>query len=93
MTHTLEVTEVDDDLLQLLDQRASQQAQDRSAYVRDLLRRDLTAQAGSSFGKRTFAQILAPVHESVQQSGMTEAEVDALLDETLADVRRKSRYR
>ena len=94
MTHTLEVTEVDDNLLELLDQRASQQAQDRSAYVRDLLRRDLTAmQSGPALGKRTFAQILAPVHESVQQSGMTEAEVDALLTETLADVRRERRMR
>ncbi len=72
MTHTLEVTEADD----------------------DLLRRDLAAmQSGPTLGKRTVAQILVPVHKSVQQSGMTEAEVDALLNETLADVRRERRMR
>lgn len=49
MTHTLEVTEVDDDLLQLLDQRASQQAQDRSAYVRDLLQRALEEEELNEF--------------------------------------------
>ena len=41
--------EVDDDLLQLLDQRASQQAQDRSAYVRDLLRRALEEEELNEF--------------------------------------------
>ena len=95
-THTIEVTDIDEDLLRSLDKRASQQAQDRSTYVRDLLRRDLAethGRAGAPATQKTFAEILTPIHESVRQSGMTPDEVNALLDETLADVRRERRMR
>jgi hypothetical protein len=37
----------------------------------------------------TFAEVLAPVHEDFRQSGMDEAELDALLDTTLAQVRKE----
>lgn len=89
-THTIEVTDIDEDLLRRLDQRARYQAKDRSAYVRDLLRRDLAREEAKAADK-TFTEILAPIHESVRQSGMSEEEVIGLLDETLADVRRERR--
>ncbi len=41
----------------------------------------------------TFAEILAPVHEDYRKSGMTEAELNALLEGTLAEVRRERRDR
>lgn len=63
MTHTLEVTEVDDDLLQLLDQRASQQAQDRSAYVRDLLRRALEEEGLTEFISTQIDEVRRERHE------------------------------
>jgi hypothetical protein len=41
----------------------------------------------------TFAEILAPVHENFRQSGMTEAELDMLLEQTLAEARKERRER
>ena len=41
----------------------------------------------------TFAEVLAPVHEDFRRSGLSEAEVDALLDSTLAEVRKERRER
>ncbi|HUY33872.1 MAG TPA: hypothetical protein VMV69_14080 [Pirellulales bacterium] len=37
----------------------------------------------------TFAEILAPVHEDFRRSGMNEAVLDALMNETLAEVRKQ----
>jgi hypothetical protein len=41
----------------------------------------------------TFAEVLGPVHEDYRKSGMTEAELDALLETTLAEVRQERRQR
>jgi hypothetical protein len=41
----------------------------------------------------TFAEVLAPVHEDFRASGMTQAELDALLEGTLAEVRKERRDR
>lgn len=95
-THTIEVTDIDEDLLRSLDKRASQQAQDRSAYVRDLLRRDLAETHGRAEApatQKTFAEILAPIHESVRQSGYTEEEVIGFFDEALREVRAERRQK
>lgn len=91
-THTIEVTDIDEDLLRRLDQRAGQQGQDRSAYLRDLMQRDL-AREGTKAADTTFAEILTPIHDAVRRSGMSEEEVMILLDETLVDVRRERRQR
>jgi len=37
--------------------------------------------------------ILAPVHEDFRKSGMTEAELEPLLDETLAEARAERKHR
>jgi hypothetical protein len=36
---------------------------------------------------RSFREIMAPVHEEFRQSGMTEPELETLLDDALADSR------
>ena len=41
----------------------------------------------------TFAEILAPVHEDFRCSGMADAELDALLESTLALSRKERRER
>jgi hypothetical protein len=40
-----------------------------------------------------FGEVLAPVHEDFRQSGMTEPELDTLLERTLTEVRRERRER
>jgi hypothetical protein len=39
----------------------------------------------------SFAAVLAPVHEDFRRSGMTEAELDTLLQDTLAESREERR--
>lgn len=56
-THTIEVTDIDEDLLRRLNQRARHQGQDRSACIRDLLRRALDEEEITDF-------INAQVHEA-----------------------------
>ncbi len=41
----------------------------------------------------TFAEILAPIHEDFRKSDMTEAELDALLERTVAEARKHRRER
>ncbi len=87
-THTLEVTDVPEDLLQLLDQRARQHAKDRSAYIRDLLWQDLSISAASA---ESLADVLAPFHAAVQAAGVTEGEAVDVFEETLRQTRAERR--
>jgi hypothetical protein len=41
----------------------------------------------------SFEAILAPVHDDFRRSGMTEAELDTLLQDTLTEVRQEQRSR
>lgn len=41
--------------------------------------------------RRTFAQVLEPIHDAVEASGMGEAEVEALVDQELKAVRAERR--
>ena len=83
MTYTLEVTDVPEDLIELLDRRVRQQAKDRSEYIRDLLTRDLKSRSEAE----TMTEVLAPLHEAVQLSGCTEEEAIGAFDEALREVR------
>lgn len=93
MTHTIEVTGIPEEMLERLDSRARERhATDRSEYVRELIARDLSSgpevsDTPAAKKEKTMAEVLAPIQESVRQSGMTTEEVNALLDETLRDVR------
>lgn len=82
MTVTIELSPDEERRLQ---ERAAQLGQDVTAYVRLLIREDL--EVGSSQKRRTFAEILSPVHEDFRKSGMTEGELDALLEEALRETR------
>jgi hypothetical protein len=42
---------------------------------------------------KSFAEILAPIQQGFRESGMPDAELDALLEQTLTDVRREHRER
>ena len=42
--------------------------------------------AASRAGEKTLAEILAPIHEDFRKSGLTEAELDALLEECREEV-------
>jgi metal-responsive CopG/Arc/MetJ family transcriptional regulator len=88
ITQTLQITDVPEDLIHLLDQRASQQATDRSAYIRDLLRRDLERTSAS---EKSMAETLAPFHEAVRESGCTEEEAIGFFDQALQEVRQERR--
>ena len=62
-TYTIEITDIPDDLLLHLDQQAQKQAKDRSAYIRDLLRRDLAqpqACVEASTAGKAFAENSRP---------------------------------
>lgn len=88
MTQTLQVTDVPEDLIYLLDQRANQQAKDRSAYIRDLLRQDLE---NTSASEKSMAEALAPFHEAVRESDYTEEEAIGFFDQALQEVRQERR--
>ena len=60
-------------------QRAKERGQDVSAYVNQIIDRDIA--------QPTFAEILAPIHEDVRKSGMTEVEINALIEESIREVR------
>jgi hypothetical protein len=66
---------------QKLRARAAATGKDVATLVREAVEEKLRAPLP------TFAEILAPVHEDFRQSGMTDAELDALLEGTLAEVR------
>lgn len=82
MTVTVELSPDEERRLQ---ERAAQLGQDVTAYIQRLIREDL--KGGSSAQCRTFAEILAPVHEDFRKSGMTEGELDTLLGEALRESR------
>jgi hypothetical protein len=86
MTVTIDLTPDEE---QRLSERAARQGQDVTAYVRRLIREDLTSAPAP--GRRTIAEVLAPVHEDFRASGMDDGELDTLLRETLAEVRSERR--
>jgi len=71
-----------------LRERVERLGQDLTGYVRRLIREDLETPAP---GGRTFAEILAPVHDDARRDGVTEEERDALLEEALRTSRAERR--
>jgi hypothetical protein len=63
--------------------RAAAAGQDVSGYVHQLIRKDID--------ESMLAEILAPIHQSVRASGMTVPQVDALIDDAIAESRRERR--
>jgi hypothetical protein len=65
-----------------LRERAAAVGKDVHSFARDAVEKELLR-------PQTFAEILAPVHKAVRESGMSEEEVNALLQKALADTRRE----
>src|SRR5208282_3311397 len=76
---------------QKLEELARQSGKDPSVYVHDVVTAYLNG-AGPK-GVKMFEQILAPIWEGWRQSGMTEAEIDDLLQRELQEVRRERHQR
>jgi hypothetical protein len=93
-SHTIKVTGVSEELLDLLDQRIrAQHATGRAEYIRELIRRDVLATGdvppGWPSADMPFRQLLAPVQKEAAQLGETEEETEEFLRQELADYRRK----
>jgi len=89
-SHTIKVTGVSGELLQLLDERIqAQHSTERSEYIRELIRRDvLGAPAyGVSLRSRSFREILAPVHEETLQQGVPDDEMDQDIEDAIRETR------
>ncbi len=69
-----------------LQERASRLGQDLTAYLQRLIRQDLASNPPAP-GDRTFAEVLNPVHQDFLDSGMTEGELETLLEEALTESR------
>jgi hypothetical protein len=91
-THTIEVTDISDELLELLDERVREMGSDRASFVRELIRSELqraspTPTEVPPHAEMTFEKILKPVHEQAAASGLDEEELESLFEETRARVR------
>ena len=76
--HTIEVTGVPEETLRLLDKHILQQGGDRSAYIRELFDRELRSP--------TLTELLAPFRKQVDDSGMSEDELNDLFEEARDEV-------
>jgi hypothetical protein len=65
--------------------RAAASGKDVHTWVREVIEEKLQTP------KPTFAEVLAPVHADFRNSGMTAAQLDTLLEETIAEVRDERR--
>ena len=66
---------------------------DLSEYVHQVLTEHLRSGQSPEAASKTFDEILAPIREGWQQSGMTEDEITALFGETRDEVRQERRAR
>jgi metal-responsive CopG/Arc/MetJ family transcriptional regulator len=91
-SHTIKVTGVSKELLDLLDERIQEQhAAGRAEYIRELIRRDVLPNRTAP-GRRSFREIVAPVHAAAPP-GETEEESDEFVEELIASSRRDRRTR
>ena len=67
--------------------RAAATGKDVSTLVREAVEEKLRTPLP------TFAEVMAPVHEDYRRSGLREAELDSILEDTLAEVRKERRER
>jgi hypothetical protein len=89
-SHTIKVTGVSPELLQLLDERIrAQHAAGRSDYIRELIRKDILGApaSGSAQPARSFREILAPVHEETLRQGYADEEIDQDIDDAVRETR------
>jgi hypothetical protein len=90
MTITIELRPEEE---QMLRERARKSGQELPEYVHQLLEQHIRSSPHPEAPPKTFDQILAPIREGWQQSGMTEEEITALFEETRDEVRKERRAR
>lgn len=86
--HTVEVRGLSEEMLRRLDELALQRGGDRSQVIREILTRELGGDRHEMAGQ-SFDAALAPMRAGFAESGLSEAEAEALLDEGLRAVRAK----
>ena len=72
-----------------LKERAARSGQTLEAYLQHVLEREVqasTSEVGAGPETRPLKEILAPIHAEFRQSGMTEGELDALIEECRDEV-------
>lgn len=74
-----------------LQERAAQSGQDVTEYVHQLIEKDV--QKGPSGPSGTLDEMLAPIRRQFEESGMTEKELDTLIEETREEVWQEKRGR
>ncbi len=88
--YTIEVTDIPEDLLQRLDERARTTGRDRSQVIRELIARELGAEE-PPLASHSFDAVLAPIREGFTESGLSEEEATDLLEAGLRAVRAEKR--
>ncbi len=90
MTITIELRPDEE---QMLRERARTSGRELPEYVHHVLEEHIRSVSHPEAAPKTFDQILAPIREGWQQSGMTEEEITALFEETRDEVRKERRAR
>jgi hypothetical protein len=75
MTLTLELPAATEEKLK---ERARERGKDVEAYVRELVEQDISP---------SWDELVKPVHDEFERSGMTQEELDDLTDELISEVR------
>lgn len=70
MTLTIQVSQ---NIGAVLEEKAKRQGKDVSSYIEDLIERDLN-------GRKTLDEILAPIRKNFSESGLTEDDLDTLIE-------------
>ena len=87
---TIEVHGISDALLQRLDQRARESGRDRSQVIQAILTKELGGE-DTEFTARSFEAALAPIRQGFAESGLSEDEATAMLEEGLRATRQNKR--
>jgi len=67
-----------------LRKRARRNQQDLQAFLNQIIEREM------SLPPVSFEDAVRPIHEWTESQGITEAEIEELVDETIAEVRRET---
>ena len=78
-TETIEITDLPSGTIKALSLKAQSFGQTTTDYLRNLIEADLVV-------SRSFDEILAPIRQGFQQSGLREDELEALFEEAREEV-------
>jgi len=66
-----------------LAERAAASGQDVTAYLQQLIKKEIE--------QPSFAELFAPVHQAVRNSGLTDPQIDSVLQQAVTESRRERR--